>query len=79
MPRTFYQKISKEDNERLREKHNRDEDFVHLAKLLSIDRTTAYSIVLRDEDEPAHGGKKYQKFDDDMRDYLSNVSSVTLC
>ena len=30
----------------------------------------AYSIVLRDEDKPAHGGKRYQKFDDDVRDYL---------
>ena len=55
---------------RLWEKYNRGEDFVNLAKIRSINRTTAYSIVLRDEDAAAHGRKWYQKFDEDMRDYL---------
>ena len=27
-------------------------------------------MVLRDENAPAHGGKRHQKFDDDIRDYL---------
>ena len=52
MPRNSYQEISQKDKERLREKYNRGEDCVHLAKLLSINRTAAYSVVLRVEDAP---------------------------
>ena len=34
MPKNTYQKISQKDKERLREKYNRGEDFVHLARLV---------------------------------------------
>ena len=92
MPGNSYQKISQKDKERLREPYNRGEDFVHLAKLLSIlmNRITANSIVLRDQDAPAHDEKRYQKLSEitsyqkdiknnDMRDYLCDCPSVTLC
>ena len=64
MPRNSY-KISQKDKERLREKYNRGEDFVHFVKLCAKTELR----VLRDEDAPANGGKRYQKFDD-KRDYL---------
>ena len=69
MPRNSYQKILQNDKKTLREKCDRGQTFVHFAKLLSMNRKTAYSIVLRDEDAPAHGGKN-QMFDEDTRDYL---------
>ena len=37
----------------MREKYNRGEGFVHLAKLLSINQTMAYFIVLTDKDAAA--------------------------
>ena len=49
-PRRNYNKIPGIDKTRLRELFNRGEDFLQLAKILGINRTTAYSIVIRDHD-----------------------------
>ena len=49
-PRRNYHKIPVIDKTRLRESFNRGEDFLQLAKILGINRTTAYSIVNRDQD-----------------------------
>ena len=53
-PRRNYNKIPVIDKTRLRESFNRD--FLQLAKILGIIRTTAYSIVNRDQDK--EGGWK---------------------
>ena len=70
MPRNSYQKVSPKDKARLREMHQSGGNFVTLAKLLKINRSTAYSIVLRDDDTQPHGGKRYQKFDQEMLDFI---------
>ena len=49
-PRRNYNKIPVIDKTRLRESFNR-EDFQQLAKILGINRTTAYSILNRDQDK----------------------------
>ena len=55
-PRRNYNKIPVIDKTRLRESFNRGEEFLQLAKILGINRTTAYSIVNRDQDME-RGGK----------------------
>ena len=45
MPRQRYQKISILDKERLRNAYFNGEDFLDIARILNINRTTAYSIV----------------------------------
>ena len=50
-PRRNYNKISVIDKTRLRESFNRGEDFLQLAKILGINRTTDYSIVNRDQNK----------------------------
>ena len=50
-PRRNDNKIPVIDKTSLRESFNRGEDFLQLAKILGINRTTAYSIVNRDQDK----------------------------
>ena len=53
-----YNKIPVFDKTRLRESFNRGEDFQQLAKILGITRTTAYSIVNRDQDKERGGNRQ---------------------
>ena len=64
-PRRNYNKIPVIDKTRLRESFNRG-DFLQLAKILGINRTTAYSIVNRDQDKE-RGGNRQTKVDDEMK------------
>ena len=50
-PRRNYNKIPVIDKTRLRESFNRGEEFLQLEKILGINRTTAYSIVNRNQDK----------------------------
>ena len=79
-PRRNYNKIPVIDKTRLRESFNRGEDFPQLAKILGINRTTAYSIVNRDQDKE-RSGKRQTKVDDDMKtaiaDYLESNPLLT--
>ena len=72
--RVRYNTISNEDRARLLDAHANDEDFVHLAGLLNINRTTAYSIVRsgRREKRPM-GGRRNAKFDIEMVQYCSEL------
>ena len=78
-PRRNYNKIP--DIDRLRESFNRGEDFLQLAKILGINRTTAYSIVNRDQDKE-RGGNRQTTVDDEMKtaiaDYLESNPLLTL-
>ena len=80
-PRRNYKKIPVIDKVRLRESFNRGEDFLELAKILGINRTTAYSIVNRDQDKE-RGGNRQTKVDDEMKtaiaDYLESNPLLTL-
>ena len=76
MPRNLYQKVSPKDKARLREMHQSGGNFVTLAKLLKINRSTAYSIVLRDDDTQPHGGKRYQKFDQEISRKISTMLNL---
>ena len=60
-----------------------DEDFLEVAKILNVNSSTAYTIVARrDQAAQSHGGKRYQKFDDEMKekavDILSENPFITL-
>ena len=79
-PRRNYKKIPVIDKTRLRESFNR-EDFLQLAKILGINRTTTYSIVNRDQDKE-RGGNRQTKVDDEMKtaiaEYLESNPLLTL-
>ena len=78
-PRRNYQ-IPVIDKTRLRESFNRGY-FLQLAKLLGINRTTAYSIMNRDKDKERVGNRQ-TKVDDEMKtaiaDYLESNPLLTL-
>ena len=80
-PRRNYNKIPVFDKTRLRESFNRGEDFLQLANVLGINRTTAYSIVNRDQDKEK-GGNRQTKVDVEKKtaiaDYLESNSLLTL-
>ena len=59
-------KISEQDKQRLLDAYENDEDFVELAKILKIKRTTAYSIVKRGRatNLPRDGSGLNRKVDD---------------
>ena len=68
MPAFNRNKVSSFAKERIIEAFLNDEDFLEVAEVLKVKRVTAYSIVARrDETFGNHGGKRYQKFDDDMK------------
>lgn len=83
MPAFNRNKVSSFAKERIIEAFLNDEDFLEVAEVLKVKRVTAYSIVARrDETFGNHGGKRYQKFDDDMKamaiEILSENPAVTL-
>ena len=65
-----YEKISEQDKQRLLDVYENDEDFVKLAKIPKIKRTTAYSIVKRGRATslPRGGSGLNRKVDDECVD-----------
>ena len=55
---------------------SKDEDFLEIAKMLNMNSSTAYTIVARRyQAVQSHGGKRYQKFDDEMEEIALNILS----
>ena len=53
-----------------------DEAFIEVAKILNVNSSAAYTIVARrDQAVQSHGGKRYQKFDDEMKEKAVDVLS----
>ena len=62
---------------RLCEAYTNGEDFVEIARILKVNRVTAYTIISRLNRLPSmsHGGHRYQKVDDEMRACAVDVIS----
>ena len=66
-----YSKVSQADKERLYQLYQNGDDYLHLARLLGVKRTTAYHIVRRAVENDGvvakpRGGKRVQKVTDEM-------------
>ena len=53
-----------------------DDDFLEDAKIFNVNSSPAYTIVARrDQAVQSHGGKRYQKFDDEMKEKAVDILS----
>lgn len=83
-PRGKYKKTSQDLRQRIVDASKNGDDFIELARLLHIPKTTAYSIVKRKTGRYSvqKGGRKHKKFDEDMAHYceeiLSNEPTITI-
>ncbi|GFN84345.1 Dde superfamily endonuclease [Plakobranchus ocellatus] len=73
-----YSKINTDDKRRIYESYVRGEDYVDVARLLNVKRTTAYNIVKRTEQnhgqiERPRGGHRHAKVTDAMRAVIRAV------
>ena len=62
---------------RLCEAYTNGEDFVEIARVLKVNRVTAYTIIsrLNRESSMSHGGHRYTKVDGEMRACAVDVIS----
>ena len=73
-----YSKISENDNQRLFEAYQQGEDYIQLAKLLNIKRTTAYHIIKRAETNGGavakpRGGVRHSKMTREMKNTIRDI------
>ena len=72
MLRGNYAKISTETKQRILDAANSGEDFVSLAKILNVNRSTAYNIVKRGRpNNLPKGNNNAKKIDDKIIESLS--------
>ena len=77
MPAFTRRPVSAYAKARLSEAYTNGEDFVEIARILKVNRVTAYTIIARlnRESSMSHGGHRYQKVDDEMRACAVDVIS----
>ena len=73
-----YSKISENDKQRLFEAYQQGEDYIQLAKLLNIKRTTAYHIIKRAETNGGavakpRGGVRHSKMTREMKNTIRDI------
>lgn len=72
-----YQRISEETKRQIVAAFDREEDYVEVARILGVKRTSAYGIVRRYQVDNVivrdRGGARLVKMDDDMRNCLSGI------
>ncbi len=72
-----HQRITEDTKTRIIEAFEQEEDYIDVARLLHVKRSSAYSIVRRYQENGIvvrlRGGARHIKVDDDMRDCLIDI------
>ncbi len=72
-----YGRISEETKWQIVAAFNREEDYIEVARILGVKRTTAYGIVRRHQENGAivrpRGGARLVKVDEDMKNCLVEI------